>query len=87
MHLHGNTLCLYQLVEKHGKPLYEKVMKSHEEGFFDDKLRKVFFIYGNTSTTEREDIRSIVEGETTLSPLPRMALLVLVLIFVIFITS
>jgi superfamily II DNA or RNA helicase len=63
MHLHGNTLCLYQLVEKHGKPLYEKVMKSQEEGFFDDKLRKVFFIYGNTSTTERERIRSVVEGE------------------------
>ena len=21
--LNGNTLCLYQLVEKHGKPLYE----------------------------------------------------------------
>jgi superfamily II DNA or RNA helicase len=63
MHLHGNTLCLYQLVEKHGKPLYEEVMKSHEEGLFDDKLRKVFFIYGKTSTTEREEIRSIVEGE------------------------
>jgi superfamily II DNA or RNA helicase len=31
---------------------------------FDDRLRKVFFIYGKTSTTEREDIRSIVEGET-----------------------
>jgi superfamily II DNA or RNA helicase len=38
-------------------------MKSQEEGFFDDKLRKVFFIYGNTSTTERERIRSVVEGE------------------------
>ena len=64
MHLPGNTLCLYQLVEKHGKPLHEAVKKSQSEGFFDDKLRKVFFIYGKTSTTEREDIRSIVEGET-----------------------
>ena len=35
--LKGNTLCLYQLVEKHGKPLYE-LMKD-----FD---RKVFFVYG-----------------------------------------
>ena len=63
MHLSGNTLCLYQLVEKHGKPLYEAVKKSQSEGFFDDRLRKVFFIYGKTSTTEREEIRSIVEGE------------------------
>ena len=63
MHLHGNTLCLYQLVEKHGKPLHEAVKKSQKEGFFDDKLRKVFFIYGKTSTTEREEIRSIVEDE------------------------
>ena len=63
MHLHGNTLCLYQLVEKHGKPLHEAVKKSQKEGFFDDKLRKVFFIYGKTSTTEREEIRSVVEGE------------------------
>ena len=64
MHLSGNTLCLYQLVEKHGKPLHEAVKESQSEGFFDDRLRKVFFIYGKTSTTEREDIRSIVEGET-----------------------
>jgi superfamily II DNA or RNA helicase len=64
IHLPGNTLCLYQLVEKHGKPLHEAVKKSQSEGFFDDRLRKVFFIYGKTSTTEREDIRSIVEGET-----------------------
>jgi superfamily II DNA or RNA helicase len=63
MHLPGNTLCLYQLVEKHGKPLYEAVKKSQDVGFFDDKLRKVFFIYGKTSTTEREEIRSVVEGE------------------------
>ena len=63
MHLPGNTLCLYQLVEKHGKPLYEAVKHSQEYGFFDDKLRKIFFIYGKTSTTEREEIRAIVEGE------------------------
>jgi len=63
MHLPGNTLCLYQLVEKHGKPLHEAVLKAQDEGYFDDKMRKIFFIYGKTSTTEREDIRSIVEGE------------------------
>ena len=63
INLPGNTLCLYQLVEKHGKPLYAEVKKSQSQGLFDDRLRKVFFIYGNTSTTEREEIRSIIEGE------------------------
>ena len=32
-------------------------------GTFDDRMRKVFFIYGKTSTTEREEIRAIVEKE------------------------
>jgi len=63
MHLPGNTLCLYQLVEKHGKPLHQAVLKVQDEGYFDDKMRKIFFIYGKTSTTEREEIRAIVEGE------------------------
>ena len=58
LHLPGNTLCLYQLVEKHGKPLYETVKGSYNNG-----PRKIFFIYGKTSTTEREQIRSIVEDE------------------------
>ena len=52
--LKGNTLCLYQLVEKHGKPLYE-LMKD-----FD---RKVFFVYGGTDAKTRNDIRGIVEKE------------------------
>ena len=52
--LRGNTLCLYQLVEKHGKPLYE-LMKD-----FD---RKVFFVYGGTDAKTRNDIRGIVEKE------------------------
>ena len=52
--LNGNTLCLYQLVEKHGKSLYE-LMKN-----FD---RKVFFVYGGTDAKTRNDIRGIVEKE------------------------
>ena len=52
--LKGNTLCLYQLVEKHGKSLYE-LMKD-----FD---RKVFFVYGGTDAKTRNDIRGIVEKE------------------------
>ena len=53
--LNGNTLCLYQLVEKHGVVLYNK-MKD-----FD---RKVFFIHGGTDTETREQIREITEKET-----------------------
>ena len=55
-HLDGNTLCLFQLVEKHGKPLYEQV----EETITD---RKTFFVYGGTDTSEREEIRGVVENE------------------------
>ena len=53
--LNGNTLCLYQLVEKHGLVLYN-LMKD-----FD---RKVFFIHGGTDTETREKIRAITEKET-----------------------
>jgi len=53
--LSGNTLCLYQLVEKHGLVLYN-LMKD-----FD---RKVFFIHGGTDTNDREKIRAITEEQT-----------------------
>ena len=53
--LTGNTLCLYQLVEKHGLVLYN-LMKD-----FD---RKVFFIHGGVDTEDREDIRAITEKES-----------------------
>ena len=52
--LEGNTLCLYQLVEKHGTALYA-LMKD-----FD---RKVFFVHGGTDAKTRNDIRGIVEKE------------------------
>ena len=53
--LKGNTLCLYQLVEKHGSVLYD-MMK--------DLDRKVFFIHGGVDTETREQIREITEKET-----------------------
>jgi superfamily II DNA or RNA helicase len=56
LHLNGNTLCLFQLVEKHGKILYEEVSKFA-------KNRKVFFVYGGVDSLERERIREIVENE------------------------
>jgi superfamily II DNA or RNA helicase len=53
-HLNGNTLCLFQLVEKHGKILNDK-MKGSEN---------LYFVYGGTDTSEREKIRGLVEKHT-----------------------
>ena len=61
-HISGNTLCLFQLVENQGQLLYDKVIDTRDNGFFDDRRKKVFFIYGNTSTEEREKIRATVEN-------------------------
>lgn len=54
----GNTLVLFNFVEKHGKPLFEMI-----SNLCGDK-RKVFFVAGETDGDEREDIRNIVERET-----------------------
>jgi superfamily II DNA or RNA helicase len=56
-HLSGNTLCLFQLVEKHGKILYDKVKERDNVG------ANTFFVYGATNTKEREEIRAIVDKE------------------------
>jgi len=53
-HLNGNTLCLFQLVEKHGKILHERL----------EKDENVYFVYGGTDTNERETIRGLVEKHT-----------------------
>jgi superfamily II DNA or RNA helicase len=54
----GNTLVLFQYVEKHGKLLYELIKeKSHDQ-------RKIFFVFGGTETSDREAIRHITEGES-----------------------
>ena len=55
--LNGNTLCLFQLVEKHGQHLYKLIKEKA------DKDRKVFFVYGGTDTNTREEIRAITERE------------------------
>ena len=54
----GNTLVLFQLVEKHGKDLFKSIEDKAE------KDRKVFYIYGGVETEEREEARAIVENET-----------------------
>jgi len=56
--LKGNTLCLFQLVEKHGVNLYERIKEKSKDG------RKIFFIYGGVEAEEREQIRAITEKET-----------------------
>lgn len=52
----GNTLVLFNFVEKHGKPLYEKIKGCVEK-------RNVYFVAGETELEEREGIRAIVEKE------------------------
>ena len=53
-HLKGNTLVLFQFVEKHGSVLHD-MMK--------DLDRRVFYVHGGTDTQTREDIRAITEKE------------------------
>ena len=53
----GNTLLLFQYVDKHGKVLHEMIDKAVKGN------RKVFFVYGGTDTQTREDIRAITEKE------------------------
>lgn len=54
--LEGNTLLLFQYVEKHGRILQEMI-ESEANG------RKVFFIHGGVKGEERDEIRGIVEKE------------------------
>ena len=54
--LERNTLVLFQMVEKHGKVLYEMIKEKAGN-------RKVFFIHGNVDTEDREKVRQIVEKE------------------------
>ena len=55
--LNGNTLLLFQYVDKHGKILYDKISNAVVED------RKVFFVYGGTDANTREQIRAITEEE------------------------
>jgi superfamily II DNA or RNA helicase len=53
----GNTLLLFQYVEKHGQVLYEMIKQKVSE------KRKIFFVHGSVETEEREQIRAITETE------------------------
>ena len=54
--LKGNTLLLFQYVDKHGKVLFDMLSKEAD-------TRKIFFISGNVEGEEREKIRQIIETE------------------------
>lgn len=54
--LEGNTLLLFQFVEKHGKVLYEMLK---------DEGKPVFFVHGGVDGEDREEIRRIVEKSPT----------------------
>jgi len=54
--LKGNTLVLFQFVEKHGKELHA-LIKEHA------KNRHVFFVFGGTDVEIRESVRAITEKE------------------------
>ena len=52
----GNTLVLFQFVEKHGKLLYDMISENCGE-------RKIFFVHGGVDAEDRENVRSITEQE------------------------
>lgn len=54
----GNTLILFQYVEKHGKPLHDILKEKIEND------RKLFYVSGETDVDTREKIRSITENES-----------------------
>jgi superfamily II DNA or RNA helicase len=55
--LEGNTLVLFNYVEKHGEPLFELINNNIES------KRKVFFVHGSTDIEDREQVRVITEQE------------------------
>ena len=55
--LEGNSLILFQFVEKHGKMLFDMIKDK-------DESRPIFFIHGGVDGDERETIRHIVERES-----------------------
>jgi superfamily II DNA or RNA helicase len=50
--LKGNTLVLFQYVEKHGEVLYPML---------DGRVEDLHYVYGGTDTEDREIVREVVE--------------------------
>ena len=53
--LKGNTLLLFNFVEKHGIPLYDQLKTKKDD---------VYLIHGGTDIDQREEIRHIVDNNT-----------------------
>ena len=56
--IEGNTLVLFNYIEKHGTPLYDLINNNV------DDARKVFFVHGGTEVEDREEVRKITETES-----------------------
>ena len=52
--LQGNSLCLFQYVEKHGEILKQLIEEKAED-------KKIFYVHGGVEAEEREKIRFITE--------------------------
>ena len=55
LNLKGNTLVLFQFVEKHGDVLYDLITNGTD--------KRTFFVSGKTDTSDREAVREITEKE------------------------
>ena len=53
----GNTLVLFNLVDRHGKGLRDLIESRLKDG------QRLFFVSGETKTTDREQIRNIVDKQ------------------------
>jgi superfamily II DNA or RNA helicase len=56
--LKGNTLILFNLVHKHGRPLHKLIKEQCGSN------RKVFYVSGSVGVDERESIRALTERES-----------------------
>jgi len=54
----GNTLVLFNLVNKHGKPLYAAISAAVQSS------RRTFYVSGEVDAMAREEIRALTEKET-----------------------
>lgn len=54
----GNSLILFQYVEKHGKILHNMIVEKNQ-----NPNRKIFFVCGQTEAEDRENVRHITEKE------------------------
>ena len=57
----GNTLILFQFVEKHGKPLHNMLREKFDA--LPRNTRRLFYVSGETDVDTREEIRAITEEQ------------------------